>query len=307
MKKYVFLMFISAFFLTSCSETVEKFDKRLTKKYKKKGFKANVLEENGHSIFYHDNNKKDAPTIVFIHGFGGDGKISWADQAKAFKEEYRVIIPDLLWFGSSISTKTPTLKTQTEAIHTLLKALHISDAHIVGISYGGFVAIDYAHTYADNLKSLTIVNSPGAVVEDAEIDKFCKQVGVSDVKEAFIPKTGEDVKRLLEFSFYHPPKIPDFLMDQVLEQYFSKHPLEQAELLDDLPTNRDRLHGPVKAPTKIIWGMEDQVFHVYDGYTLKWEMIADLTVISHAGHALPGEKPSSFNEVLLAFLKRNNK
>lgn len=296
-------MFISAFLFTSCSETVDKFDKRLTKKYKKKGFKANVLEKEEHSIFYYDNKKMEAPTLVFIHGFGGDGKISWAEQAKEFKDDYRVIIPDLLWFGSSFSTKTPSLKSQTEAIHTLLQSLNISDAHIVGISYGGFVAIDYAHTYEDELKSLTIVNSPGAVLEDAEIDKFCKRIGVRDVKEAFIPKTGSDVKRLLNFSFYHPPKIPNFLMDQVKEQYFSKHPEQQADLLDELPSNRDRLHGPVKAPTYIIWGMEDHVFHVYDAYTLKWEMIAKLKVIPKAGHALPGEKPSEFNDALRSFIE----
>lgn len=303
MRKNIFWFLMISFLFASCSETVEQFDRRLTKKYKKKGFKSDVLEKDGHSIFYYDNNKKDAPTLVFIHGFGGDGKISWADQAKAFKDDYRVIIPDLLWFGSSYSTKTPSLKTQTEAIHILLESLSISNAHIVGISYGGFVAIDYAHTYEDDLKSLTIVNSPGAVIEDAEIDKFCDRVGVRDVKEAFIPKTGSDVKRLLEISFYHPPKIPHFLMEQVKEQYFSKHPEQQAALLDELPSNRDRLHGPVEVPTYIIWGLEDHVFHVYDAYTLKWEMLAKLKVIPKAGHALPGEKPSEFNDALRAYIE----
>lgn len=289
--------------LNSCGSTVENFDNRLHKKYEKKGFSASVVEAGEHKIFYYDNKKEtQKPAILFVHGFGGDGKLSWFKQVKDFYEDYRVIVPDILWFGNSFSNAEPTLVNQVNAMKTLLKELGVNKVHVVGISYGGFIALGMAKEFPELLASLVIVNSPGAVIKDEEIDRFCKTVGVKDVKEAFIPKNAAGVKRLLEFSFYKKPFIPNRLLDQVLETYFSKHPEQQAKLLDELPSNRERMSGGVDVPAKIIWGIEDEIFHVYDAYSLKKEIGAELEIIKKAGHALPGEKPKEFNDVLKRFL-----
>lgn len=298
------LLLVLAIILGSCSSTVENFDNRLHEKYEKKEFSANTIERDGHQLFYYDNgNETKKPPIIFIHGFGGDGKISWFKQVKDFHEDYRVIVPDILWFGNIFSDQEPTLVNQVGAMTTLLKELNITKAHVVGISYGGFIALGMAKENPELLASLVIVNSPGAVIKDEEIERFCDAVGVKDVKEAFIPKNAAGVRRLLNFSFYKKPFIPSSLLDQVLETYFSKHPVQQAQLLDELPSNRERMSGAVDVPSKIIWGVEDEIFHVYDAYTLKKEIGAELTIIKKAGHALPGEKPKKFNEALRSFLE----
>lgn len=297
------LSILAVLLSVSCSSSVENFDNRLHKKYEKKGFEAKTVTIGEHELFFYDNNNASSkPPIIFIHGFGGDGKISWFKQVPDFYEEYRVIVPDILWFGNSISKAEPTLLSQIDAMQALLRHLNIEKAHAVGISYGGFIALGLAKKHADLLASVVIVNSPGAVIKDEEIDRFCKDVGVSDVKEAFIPKKASDVRRLLNFSFHKKPFIPGSLLDQVLETYFSKHPEEQAKLLDELPSNRERMSGSIDVPAKVIWGLEDQIFHVYDAYGLKKEIGAELTVIKNAGHALPGEKPKAFNETLKRFL-----
>lgn len=307
--KYGFLLygkiaFVLSFMLfSSCSSSVKNFDDRLHKKYEKKGFESAILAVDDHKIFYYDNQKEtQKPAILFIHGFGGDGKVSWFKQVKDFYEDYRVIVPDLLWFGNSYSSAQPTLMSQIGAMNTLLQELNVDKVHVVGISYGGFIALGMAKEYPELLSSLVIVNSPGAVIKDEEIDRFCRDVGVRDVKEAFIPKDAAGVKRLLDFSFYKKPLIPSRLLDQVLETYFSKHPEQQAQLLDELPSNRGRMSGGIDVPAKIIWGIEDEIFHVYDAYALKKEIGAELKVIKKAGHALPGEQPKAFNEALRVFI-----
>lgn len=292
------------FLLYSCANTVRRYDERLIKKYERKGFTSNTFEKDGSSLFYWDNENAGKPTIVFIHGFGGDGKISWYRQIKDLHDDYRVIVPDILWFGKSFSSKEPSLKAQISSINSLFEHLNISNVNVVGISYGGFIALGLGHLFPEALKKMVIVNSPGSAISDEEIYKFCDKIGVRNITEAFVPKTGSDVKRLLDFSFYKKPPIPNFLMDQILEQYFSKYPDEQKILLDELPSNRDHFSGGVSVPVEIIWGMEDEVFHVYDAYTLKNELDASLTVIKKAGHALPGERSNKFNETLRRILEK---
>ena len=303
--RHFLYFFALGLFLSSCGNTVKNFDNRLSKKFNKKGFAAESIDQNGHHLYYWDNKKENAPVIIFVHGFGGDGKISWFNQAFDFQEDYRVIVPDILWFGESYSSKKPALSTQIHAIRTLIEELGLSDVNLCGISYGGFIVLGYAHKYESDLKSLCIVDSPGGMITDEEIYDFCKSVDVKDVKEAFVPENGHDVKRLLDFSFYKPPFLPNFIREQTIGIYFSKNPEAQKNLLENLPSNRASMSGKTKIPTLILWGKEDQVFKVDNAFELQEEIGAELTVFEKAGHALPEEKHKAFNERYRKFLNDN--
>lgn len=292
--------------LFSCKSVVKKYDARLVKKMVKNGFISNRLKSNGHEIFYYDNLKEGLPVLIFIHGFGGDGKLNWQYQVEEFKDDYRVIMPDLLWFGNSTSSHKPSLITQINALKTLMNELHLEKVHLSGISYGGFVVLGYTLKYESTVASLTIIDSPGDTVSDEEIDAFCKKIGVKNTKEAFVLKDGEGVKRLMNFSFYRPPKFPGFILDQVHEQYFSKHHEEQRQLLDDLPKQRLEINGysQLKVPSLVLWGEEDIIFSTKNAKDLADSLNAELKIFPKAGHALPGEKKKEVNETIREFLSK---
>jgi pimeloyl-ACP methyl ester carboxylesterase len=304
-KKYFFYYFPLALILSGCGNMVKNFDERLSKKFDRQGFSAETIEQNGHHIFYWDNKKENVPVIIFVHGFGGDGKISWMRQAFEFQNDYRVIVPDILWFGESYSSKKPTLATQIHALKTLIQELKLTNVNLCGISYGGFISLGYANKYGADLETLCIVDSPGSRITDDEIHDFCKSVEVKDVKEAFVPEDGRDVKRLLNFSFYKPPFLPNFVRKQTIGIYFSKNPQKQKDLLEELPSNRATMSGKLNIPTLILWGEEDKVFKVDNAYELQQELEAELTVFEKAGHALPEEKHKAFNNRYKCFLKEN--
>lgn len=301
----IFTFSLLAMSLFSCKTLVHKFDERLSEKYLKKGFIAKTLDSEGANIHYLDNQLSDKPVILFVHGFGGDGKISWWQQAKEMYEDYRVIIPDILWFGKSFSAQEPTLSAQIEMVKTVVEAEHLSDIHLVGISYGGFISLGYAKKYVQDLKTLTIVDSPGAAMSNAEIKEFCERVGAESVQDAFIPETAEEVDRLLNFSFRSPPMLPDGVKEETIGLYFSKYPEQQAKLLEELPSNRERMSGGVDLPALILWGEDDQVFLEREANELQSMLEAELKIIPKAGHALPEEQPKSFNEELLRFILKN--
>ncbi len=291
--------------LFNCKSLVHKFDERLKSKYLKRGFVEKTLDSGEKNVHYYDNQLEDKPVLLFIHGFGGDGKISWWQQAKQMHEDYRVVIPDILWFGKSYSSEEPTLNAQIEMVKTIVEAEQLSNVHLVGISYGGFISLGYAQKYVHDLQTLIIVDSPGTAMSDEEVLDFCNRVGVKNVQEAFVPKTEKEVQRLLNFAFRKPPMIPSGIRKETIGLYFSKHPEEQAKLLKELSLNRNTMSGGVKLPTLILWGEDDQVFLVREAKELQQILDAELKIIPKAGHSLPEEQSKQFNEELLRFIELN--
>ncbi|MDX1651960.1 MAG: alpha/beta hydrolase [Brumimicrobium sp.] len=302
----IIVALFTLFFGAGCSNSVSTFDAYLKKKYQRKGFSSDTLETRGFNVHYWDNHKEDAPTLLFVHGFGGDGKVSWFKQAFDLHKDYRIVIPDLLWFGKSKSEKEPSLASQIKALSLLIDSLNLEKVHLVGISYGGFVSLGLAQRHPEKFNSLTIVDSPGTTVSDQDMEEFCRSVGAESIKDAFIPENKEEVKRLLNFSFYNPPALPGFVRKQTLGSYFSRHPEKQAQLLDELPENRNTMDNTVSIPTLILWGKEDKVFDVQLAKKLQEQLNAKLIVIEKAGHALPGEKPKAFNQHLDSFVRSIN-
>ncbi|KAK7391431.1 hypothetical protein VNO78_19847 [Psophocarpus tetragonolobus] len=60
---------------------------------------------------------KNKPAVVLMHGFCGDGIINWQCQVVALTKDYAVYVPDLLFFGGSVTDKTErSLEFQAEII-----------------------------------------------------------------------------------------------------------------------------------------------------------------------------------------------
>ncbi len=92
-------------------------------------------------------------SILFIHAGIADCRM-WDAQVAALSSQYEVIRCDLRGFG-----KTPRGAVRFSFYHdiaVLLDSLGIGKAHIVGSSYGGMVAIDYALAYPERVSSLVL-------------------------------------------------------------------------------------------------------------------------------------------------------
>ena len=82
------------------------------------------------------------PALVLIHGFGAPAKFQWDRQLKTFVQSYQLIIPNLLYFGDSQAKNNYfSPNYQAEYIQQLLEHLKVERCCVVGISYGGVVAV----------------------------------------------------------------------------------------------------------------------------------------------------------------------
>jgi pimeloyl-ACP methyl ester carboxylesterase len=96
--------------------------------------------------------------IVLLHCTAGSGR-QWDQTAAALRTRFRVIAPDLCGYGGTThwpGNGTFNLAVEADLIAALLDMLG-KPAHIVGHSYGGAVALQFALRHRRYLKSLTLI------------------------------------------------------------------------------------------------------------------------------------------------------
>ena len=109
----------------------------------------------GEVELYYEEQGAGAP-LVLIPGFG-TGLWIWFKQVPAFSKEFRTLAFDPRGVSRSDKPEAPmTIRTIADDLAALLRALRIESAHILGASFGGFVAQEFALAYSEMTRSLTL-------------------------------------------------------------------------------------------------------------------------------------------------------
>jgi pimeloyl-ACP methyl ester carboxylesterase len=99
------------------------------------------------------------PAVVLLHGLGGFA-LSWRHNIAALATRATVYAVDLPGFGRSAKPRTRYgLAYFARALHSFLDALGISQASLVGHSFGGAVAVTYALTHPTRVERLALLGS----------------------------------------------------------------------------------------------------------------------------------------------------
>jgi 3-oxoadipate enol-lactonase len=117
--------------------------------------------------------------LLLIHAGVADSRM-WDDQWALFAQHYRVIRLDMAGYGQSQVPNRPFAShAQVAQLLTLLGA---ERAHVVGVSWGGRVALDFALVYPQMLDALVLV---------------CPSVSGEEPSEE-VRRFGEEEERLIE-------------------------------------------------------------------------------------------------------------
>jgi len=95
--------------------------------------------------------------VVLIHAFSVDRRM-WAPQVAALEKRFRVIRYDLRGHGNSSGPSEPY--AAHDDLRSVLDALGVTRAALVGLSAGSTLAIDFALAYPDRVTRLVLA-SPG--------------------------------------------------------------------------------------------------------------------------------------------------
>jgi 2-hydroxy-6-oxonona-2,4-dienedioate hydrolase len=266
--------------------------------------KTSTASVNGATL-YHELVGEGEP-LVLVHAGIADSRM-WDAQIEAFAQHYRVLRYDMRGFGKSVMVEGPY--SHHEDLRTLLDALDVGRAHLVGCSMGGATVLDFALRYPEKVRTLVLV---GAAVSGFEPDVGpLEQWGqLASADEA------GDLKRVSELEVQiwvdgpgrQPEDVPAAVRDLVREMNLIALRGEASELGKELapePPAADRL-TEIRAPSLIIVGNSDQPQIIAAADLLGREIPNVRKVVMPGVAHLPNmERPEEFNRMVLAFLERS--
>lgn len=244
--------------------------------------------------------------LLLLHGFGGTAAATWKAEMLELSKHYRVIAPDLLWFGESQSKAEASLATQTQAIWQLVDHLKLQKINVAGISYGGFVTYDMMTT-PERINKAIIIASPGPLFSDNDLADLVKRANVNTPEALFVPSGADGIRRLYDNVFVKKKPMPDFVAEQIYQGYFSQWKPERTSLIQTLPFDRDRIQqfDPTHLPKlMLIWGEKDKIFPLSNGIKLSKYTQSPIVVIPNTAHGVTNEQPELTSELINNFLQQ---
>lgn len=112
--------------------------------------------------FVIEDGEKTAPPIILLHG-SGMSSIMWLKDIKEYSKKYRVFAVDILGEPGKSHDNRLSLKEDCHSqwLLDIFKALDIKKANIIGISLGGWIALDFAIKYQKMVNKLVLISPSG--------------------------------------------------------------------------------------------------------------------------------------------------
>ncbi|MDR3050782.1 MAG: alpha/beta hydrolase [Oscillospiraceae bacterium] len=229
---------------------------------------------------------------------------SWAAFAPGFSQHCRLILLDLLDQGRSAKMDGEyTQALQVRAVAALMDHLQLDQADLMGISYGGEVALQLAVTHPQRIRRLVLSNTA------AYTSDWLRDIGHA-WEYAFASRDGHQffktcIPIVYSPQFYEANYAWASAREELFVRAFSPEVYDAfARLTRSAETHdvRSKL-GAITAPTLVISSEMDYVTPPYQ----QAELAARIPNASHlriegAGHAVMYEKPIAFASVVLGFL-----
>ncbi|KAL1831546.1 hypothetical protein ACET3Z_001197 [Daucus carota] len=244
------------------------------------------------------------PNIVFLHGFGADGILNWLSQVMAISSNYAVYVPDLLFFGESITDK-PGRSTafQAEVIAAALKKIGVKKCTVVGLSYGASIGFKMAELCPE-LVEFVVASDTIIEFNESLSRAVVEKYGFPSLPEFLLPTTVEGLMSFLTICNHGPVSMPGFVAKDFLKEFYNNRK-ERAELAKAWVVPDDEVK-PISLSQKVhlIWGDDDKIFTSLTAEDTKRQLGGDTTLvyIKDGGHVVQQEKADNYNAELKKIL-----
>jgi pimeloyl-ACP methyl ester carboxylesterase len=255
------------------------------------------------------------PLVLLIHGMAGSGT-TWNQVIPALSKRFTVLAPDLLGHGDSDKTKGDySLGAMACTLRDLIVGVGHKRATVVGQSYGGGVAMQFAYQYPERCERLVLVDSGGL---GSEVHPLLRALTLPG-SEAFLliacaPPVRHVVEAigrlLLRERIQNAPVIPELwrsyssLGNVKARRAFLRTLREVIDPRGQSVSATDKLYLASRLPTLIIWGAEDRILPVKHAYAAHAQIPGSwLEIIEGVGHYPQCEAPERFLEAITEFIE----
>jgi len=249
-----------------------------------------TFNHNNGEIYYETHGEGDP--IVLIHGFALDSRV-WKYQVENLSKTNKVITYDLRGFGKS---SLPNGKySHHEDLHKLLKHLEIKEAKLVGHSFGGEVAINFAlkypiKNYPEGASSLVLISSSlGGVKGDSSeweiLQKLGRQGDVEGIRKRMLANPAfKDLKGTQKE-----------LVEKIIQDYSGYH--FQKKDPREYINSAQRLHE-LSLPVEVVVAEKDLEVQKEVVETFERELGIKPRIIPKTGHMVILEEQDAVNNII---------
>jgi len=242
----------------------------------------------------------ERPVIVMLHAFPCDHTL-WSDQAQALTERgFDVHVPDLPGFGAS--SELPLDTPDLGAVVRSLRKRYPTPVILVGLSIGGYLAMEWLRQEPDQIRGLGLVGTKASADSAEAIEK---RLRLAQMVEEDPASTARVLSAAMTPTLVMHPERPE--VTAALTRWFhAVSPVTVAwyqRAMAARPASFDDL-ARFTGPSLVVWGSGDVLSPETDQQAM-CAVLNDVAAVEipDAGHLCALEQPTLMTQVLVDFLE----
>jgi len=255
------------------------------------------------------------PVLLLLHGLGCD-HTTWEPVIDALAKRYTVIAPDLLGHGQSAKPRADySVGGYANAMRDLITVLGIDKVTVVGHSFGGGIAMQFAYQFPERTERLILVASGGLGPEVTPAIRAITTPGFHQVMGLLtlpgVRHVGMAGLRALSGApFKHARDLDEVanIYDSFKDPY-ARHAIQHVvravvDWRGQIVTMADRAYLTEAMPMCVVWGRDDKVIPVRHADNVgELAPKARVEVIPNAGHFPHKDHPHRFAKIVHEFIR----
>ena len=262
-----------------------------------------LTADDGVKLFYEETGS--GTPIVFVHEFAGDHR-SWEPQVRHFSRRYRCIAYSARGYPPSEVPEDVEKYSQARArddIRSVLDALTIERAHVVGLSMGANATLHFGLTYSRRAVSLTFAGGgygshPATHAKFQQDSRANAEIIRRQGLAHFVATYGVGAARV-QFQHKDPRGFEEY------QRQFREHsPAGSINTLLGVQARRPSFYdmteelARLEVPLLVMTGDEDEPSVEASIMVKRCAPGAGLAVLPKSGHGINLEEPELFNRLL---------
>jgi len=239
---------------------------------------------------------KGAP-LLFLHD---TFCLSWLPIHESLSARYEVIVPMHPGCAGSEDSFSQFDEMEDVVFHylDLCEVLKIDRPALIGASFGGWIAAEWAVRYSSTLNGLVLIDALGLRVPDAPAADILSLDPVASRQAIFANPSSSLALEVISDTPKPEELVNVLLARQTLARFAWQFP--------DNPRLQRYLYR-VQTPTLIVWGELDRVVPVAHGKAYREGIVkAELAVVPNSGHLPHVEAAGDCAKIILDFLHRDS-
>jgi 3-oxoadipate enol-lactonase len=273
--------------------------------------KSGFIHPDGHEVWYEYFGDGTREAVVLLNGLAMSTR-AWYGFLPLLLDDYDVLLYDYLGQGESSKPDAPYSITRiAQYLTAIMDELGVEKIHSMGISYGGFIALEHARQFHRRLHTLTL---SGIILSREELFEQYEAISLRFYRES--PERFDLYTEYMYEKIFGEPFVRRVTRAglEPMRQRFNERYRDDVHCLIRLTEAQEEYFGEldnrmpeyraVTTPVLIMPGEQDRAIPLWAQKKMldvfpnsRWELIPE------AGHVVYLERPDVFFPTLKAFMR----